>query len=265
MESNVTKTCGKCGKSFPIWIVIEGKRKSLTQRVNCLSCCPLGKRISYKSPQTKEDFLNFEGSKEDLYYLVGFIAADGSLSKDGRHVELSQKNKHYLESLKEAFGFTANVRPCTGSGCYKLQIGSVNLWNFLHSIGLTPNKSATIGALKIPVDYEWSFLRGHFDGDGTLYMSLIKGKYKNWRMGILSKSTEFLDFIDKILIRRGIKCIKFYDPEKCSRLSLNGKHMIPFLKGIYSQGTLCLERKRLKSEECLKNFGHVAQRQRQLT
>ena len=37
------------------------------------------------------------------------------------------------------------------------------------SIGLMPNKTKIIGAVKIPNNYFFDFLRGHFDGDGTFY------------------------------------------------------------------------------------------------
>ena len=36
------KTCGKCGAHFRIWVVIEGKKRSLSKRRYCLECSPFG-------------------------------------------------------------------------------------------------------------------------------------------------------------------------------------------------------------------------------
>jgi hypothetical protein len=50
-----------------------------------------------------------------------------------------------------------------------LQFSDVSLYDFLQSIGLTPAKSKTIGELKVPDEFYADFLRGYFDGDGTVY------------------------------------------------------------------------------------------------
>ena len=52
---------------------------------------------------------------------------------------------------------------------YFIQIGDVNFYRFLQKIGLSPNKSRTIGEVEIPEEYFLDFLRGHFDGDGCFY------------------------------------------------------------------------------------------------
>lgn len=50
-----------------------------------------------------------------------------------------------------------------------MEFGSILFYNWLLSIGLTPRKSHTIGPLTIPNQYYADFIRGLFDGDGTLY------------------------------------------------------------------------------------------------
>src|SRR3989338_5658815 len=50
-----------------------------------------------------------------------------------------------------------------------VQLKNVLFYRFLTSVGLTPNKSKTIGPLKIPGDFFFDFLRGVFDGDGSTY------------------------------------------------------------------------------------------------
>ena len=41
-------------------------------------------------------------SKELLWYLVGLITADGFLSKDGRHIDITAKDYKFLKKIKIA-------------------------------------------------------------------------------------------------------------------------------------------------------------------
>ena len=44
---------------------------------------------------------------EKLWYLVGLITSDGCLSSDGRHLEITLKEKEYLEDVK----FSCRIYP----------------------------------------------------------------------------------------------------------------------------------------------------------
>ena len=50
-----------------------------------------------------------------------------------------------------------------------IQFGNIQLYNWLLSIGLHPNKTYDIGKIKIPDEYFPDFLRGHLDGDGSIW------------------------------------------------------------------------------------------------
>lgn len=41
-----------------------------------------------------------EISKENLWYLVGLVASDGCLSGDGRHVDITAKERDFLKDLR---------------------------------------------------------------------------------------------------------------------------------------------------------------------
>ena len=47
---------------------------------------------------------------ENLWYIIGLIATDGNLSKDGRHIEITSKSKNYLISVKKALGLTIKIK-----------------------------------------------------------------------------------------------------------------------------------------------------------
>lgn len=77
---------------------------------------------------------------------------------------------------------------------YVIQFGDVNFYRFLISIGLMPNKSKIIAQLKIPSEYFFDFLRGHFDGDGYCYSYWDK-RWKSsfmFYVGFISASKEHI-------------------------------------------------------------------------
>lgn len=115
--------------------------------------------------------LFFDWSPE-LAYAVGLITTDGSLSSDHRHVQFTSKDVEQIGNMKlilklpGKIGFTRNKKIETET--MRIQFSSTQLFDWLVSIGLTPNKSLTLGPLKIPDEYFIDFLRGHLDGDGCV-------------------------------------------------------------------------------------------------
>src|SRR4030043_1342949 len=110
----------------------------------------------------------------ELAYAVGLITTDGSLSIDGYHIILVSKDIQLLKTFKKILGLKNKIgnrkSGYTGKkNCYHVQFGDIVFYKWLQTIGLTPNKTKTIGALRIPNRYFFDFLRGHFDGDGTCY------------------------------------------------------------------------------------------------
>jgi len=110
----------------------------------------------------------------ELAYVVGLIATDGSLSIDGRHIILVSKDTQLLKTFRKILNLKNKIGSrrsgYTGrKDCYHVQFGDVIFYKWLLKVGLIPNKTKTIGELKIPDKYFFDFLRGHFDGDGTCY------------------------------------------------------------------------------------------------
>lgn len=107
-----------------------------------------------------------------LAYLAGIIASDGYLSSNGRHINVTSTDLEILENvcsileLKVKIGIKKN-----GFGGYGnfVQFGDVALYDFLFIAGITPAKSKTIVKVDIPDVFFSDFLRGLFDGDGTVY------------------------------------------------------------------------------------------------
>ena len=45
-----SKICLNCGKEFPGWVIIEGKKKNLQRRRYCLECSPFGSGLTRRLP-----------------------------------------------------------------------------------------------------------------------------------------------------------------------------------------------------------------------
>ena len=76
-----------------------------------------------------------------------------------------------IETFKQCLNITNKISSKFGGFgtlAHYVQFGDVTLYQWLLDIGLTPNKSKSIGALDIPDEYFFDFLRGHLDGDGTI-------------------------------------------------------------------------------------------------
>ncbi|MEX0594846.1 MAG: LAGLIDADG family homing endonuclease [Patescibacteria group bacterium] len=193
--------------------------------------------------------------RPDLAYIIGLIATDGSLSIDGRHISLTSKDKEQLENFSRILSLKNTIGTKFSSykkekKYYVIQFGSVSFYRFLLSLGLTPNKTKTIGKLKIPRKYFRDFLRGHLDGDGCTY-SYWDPRWKSSFMlytDFVCASREHLEWVrDEIKAVVNIEGRITFAGKSTYHLRLAKKHSIKLFQFMYyKKGLPCLERKRLK-------------------
>lgn len=108
--------------------------------------------------------------RPDLAYAVGLITTDGNLSPDGRHITLVSRDLELLETFKHILQLRVRVAHHAGgySTAYHVVFSDRLFHEWLSSIGLTPRKTHSIGALCIPDDVFPDFARGHLDGDRSI-------------------------------------------------------------------------------------------------
>ncbi len=136
----------------------------------------------------------------ELAYIVGLIAADGCLINNGRHINVTSKDKEIIDIVQQIM--CMNVKVSTkqspyGNMAYHLQFSNVAFYDFLLLSGLTTAKSKTMGKIVLPSEYYAGFLRGYFDGDGTVYGYWDK-RWSNSFMyytGFINASSKFLQWI----------------------------------------------------------------------
>lgn len=109
----------------------------------------------------------------DFAYAIGLLATDGNLSPDGRHLNMTSKDKEMIGTFKKCLGLKNKIgRKSRGGSTEKkyfvIQFGDRNFYDFLLGLGMTPAKSKTLSSLKIPKQYFADFIRGCIDGDGSI-------------------------------------------------------------------------------------------------
>jgi len=138
----------------------------------------------------------------NLAYAIGLIATDGNLSKDKRHILFTTTDRQLVNTFKKCLGIKNKtiITPPSGFGrkqAYRINIGNVRFYRRLQKVGLMPKKTALMGKLDIPNQYFVDFLRGHLDGDGSVftytdrYMEYKEKRYSYNRLYTKFISTSF--------------------------------------------------------------------------
>ena len=193
-------------------------------------------------------------------YAVGLLASDGCIQNDGRHIDLTSKDRGQLKNFLRALNIEVKItskNSSLGRRYLRVQFGDVLFCEFLKTIGLTSAKSKTIGVIKIPSKYFFDFLRGSFDGDGTFYSYWDP----RWRSSFMfytvfiSASHKHIDWIRRELFNRlKVKGHIARDSKKSTyQLRYAKNESFKILKNMYySEAAISLKRKRIKVEKALK-------------
>jgi SpoVK/Ycf46/Vps4 family AAA+-type ATPase len=208
---------------------------------------------------SRSNFIKLPGkTSEDLMEFLGLLVSDGNISKKGDAItfanndpELINRFKMLLENL---FGITKTKK----HDC-RLVTYSKTLIKFLEHIGFEWNKKITIPGYfyKLPKQEIRAFVRGYFDGDGTVAMTDTYPTPK-----LFSKSKEFIQDLQSLLqIKLNVSSkINLHKTPKGSvyALSIRGyEGRLKFLE-IGSSSTLKMKKlKNIENVERIKDFQDV--------
>lgn len=201
-----------------------------------------------------------------LAYAVGLIASDGCLSTDGRHIDLTSKDReqlvNFMGCIDKEVKISNKSSTYASEGVLRAQFSDVVLYDFFVSIGLTPRKSHTIGALSVPDELFFDFLRGSFDGDGCFY-SYFDPRWKNsfmFYINLLSSSERHAVWLQESIERlcgvKGHTVFTGREGHKIHGLRYAKRESLVILDRMYPhKQVVCLSRKRLKIEKALRIVG----------
>lgn len=155
------------------------------------------------SPQNQRKYkINdnyFDVINKNSAYLLGFLAADGSVQKDGSiKIGLSSIDKPFLEMIQLELQSNYPIRDYQtkdGFNVSEFVFRSEKIKNELQKYGIINKKTYTFEFPKNLLENYWiDFIRGYFDGDGTFCLS---GNYA--RASLCGYNKQFLEDIINIL------------------------------------------------------------------
>lgn len=198
----------------------------------------------------------FSNWSSEMAYIIGFWFADGYMRKEKSYrVNFSSNDNEILEKIKIVLGSNAKIYRYFSLGIlqnyFALTFHSKKLFLALKAIGGQRNKSRTLKFPNIPVQFLADFIRGYFDGDGSVhYINFISSKngklYKLIRCNFTCGSKDFLEQVRTTLnqnISLNFKKIGQYGPHQF-KLGYGMADTRKLLNWIYYPGhTISLDRK----------------------
>ena len=141
--------------------------------------------------------------------MLGFWFADGYMSIEKSYrVVIVCGDKSILRQIRSAFSSSHPLKKRKEKGSYaptwSLSLCSKYLYEQLQSLGGTRRKSLTLRWPKVPANYLADFVRGYFDGDGSVFfVTYIRTKDKRMtrelRTNFTSGSRQFLEELMRVL------------------------------------------------------------------
>lgn len=140
-----------------------------------------------------------------FWYVLGLLASDGHLSSFNE-ICFYQKDGRFIKQLQK---WICHEGTLYGKSCYSIHISNALLHTKLKELGFSKDKRYSIPFIEAPnEDLQWLFIRGLFDGDGSLYFKYTSGRFENINWQITSGSENMTNGLCAFLLKQGIKCYK---------------------------------------------------------
>lgn len=195
---------------------------------------------------------------EEKAYWLGFIFADGNISKSERiykgkikkgnyrfEVSLKDTDREHLEKFAKEISFEKEIKISQTNSKAKrcrLYFNNKHFWNTLNNYGCTPSKSLTLKFPNISIFKDTSlikhFIRGYVDGDGSI--AYKNAKHTDFQLRILG-TEHFLSNLQKNLPLE--KLNKLYKDTNIYELCFNSSRGLYVCKYLYENSNIYLDRK----------------------
>ena len=150
---------------------------------------------AHRKYQSNETFFNHENA--NMAYVLGFIASDGSISKNNNRIKigLSIKDISQLELIKKIMDIDYPIKIYTNKDNFEI---AELVWTCeqhkkdLAKYGVVPKKTYSFKfPLNLSKKYWPDFIRGYFDGDGCITGIKPEWKICSYKKDVLEKINTF--------------------------------------------------------------------------
>lgn len=203
-----------------------------------------------------DDYFDVLDTDEKCYWF-GFLAADGRAKKKFLTINLGMKDWNHIETFKSHVGYTGPIVPVTRFHRIRqkwythanFNWGSVKIVADLQKHGILQIKAGDCEPLiRLNDDQYRSFLRGYFDGDGSIYVTSRRG---DWYWNICGPHPAILEY----LMSRCPVVTRHNAIEGATRwaVAYGGNKIVPKIcNWLYAGSTICLPRKLERARSCTK-------------
>lgn len=199
-----------------------------------------------------------EINTEHQAYWLGVLFADGNVSKNSEtqsgYVILSSKDTDWINLFKMDLDYTGKtyteIHKKFDKSISKIKITSEQMFSDLVRLGCVPCKSLIIRLPNIPEQLMHHFIRGYFDGDGSvgIYKNSSKSDTFVLRSSFCSGSQEFLEGITCFL-PTNMRTVKKLPNRNLYQISFSVNDSISLYNYMYKNATIWLNRKHNKFEK----------------
>jgi len=243
-------SCSYCSNN-----ILRNSCRNKTSEIFCNDTC----RSMFVLKQNDQLGYNILNQTETLEfaYLLGLIASDGHICYNKSNFAVTIELKagksevKLINQIVAAFGGKTYTRVYKNKTneltTIKWYLNNKNLITFLRQVGFTDNKSLTLDISEwfksLNEDQKWSFIRGEFDGDGSIIKS---------RFSLISGSKPFAEMIHNFFIESGLNSLIYAVQNTYYTVIVNRrKDRVILFDKIYKHNTINLQRKYKKWQELI--------------
>lgn len=198
-------------------------------------------------------FSNIDTEKKA--YFLGLMFADGNLHRDKNKsptVRLTSINKEILVEFKKALKSTYPIKreyhKVFKKECFKFSFVSQSIFTDLENLGCTERKSLTIEFPKLLSELIPHFIRGYFDGDGTVGYYKTNTKWMRLMSGFCCGSNGFLEKLSSYLPTNK-KNVTKRSKDGLNKLCFSSYDSVKLYEYMYKDATIFLDRKKVMFEK----------------
>lgn len=207
----------------------------------------------------------FKTWSPEMAYVLGFIAADGNICHSGRAhtLHIACDDIDIIEKIKQVIKYEGKIHKkirANGKTSYSLRICDPVIFKSLQKLNITERKSLTLTPPKIPKKLVRHFIRGYFDGDGSVSVRNIQYPSK-LVVDIYTASLNMAKFLHMTieqllndLYKGRVGTLMAHQKTTYYRIHLGQKASIRLFEYMYNGVDLFLERKYKKFIEGM-NYG----------
>lgn len=204
---------------------------------------------------------------EHKAYWLGFIYADGYVGDENYNnivIGLSDKDFLHLEKFKNDIEYTGDIRLSeikqgfeTENNACVINFSNKKMASDLRALKLYPNKSTTMTEFpNIPEDLIKHFIRGYFDGDGSITDHIRNDSHNHRFIMTILGTIDFLNIMfDKLPVNTLTRPCKSSNMQYlvCSKT----EDMIHLFHYFYDDSTIYLDRKYNVWKNIIEIYGHL--------